>query len=1101
MRLLNTTTGRFLWVEDPREVPYAILSHVWSKDPRKEMTYQQVESLSVDPRDPIHHPSFSVKIRSFCKAAKDHGFEFGWADSCCIDKTSSSELSEAVTSMYEWYRNADMCFAYLHDVDIGRDADIEERNQELCRSQWFQRGWTLQELLAPSILLFFSKSWEVIGSKQASATHIANITNIHRDILTFKRSLDEVSVACRMSWAASRKTKREEDEAYCLMGIFGVSIPIIYGEGRYAFVRLQEEIIRTVPDQSIFAWGRTLGAQHPFKFARPDDPPVASMPNQSPVPHPPTPNRYLLASSPRDFEDCSCIIHLPHDKFARKLDLALGLAYQVFTVTAYGIHARLPLITAFPQDHHEIFPTHLALLACETQDDRSSLALLLRPRDENSGTGFCVGSAVVRNLAQAYVLGTFDLDEWHYRAVYLSLQDIEQIRRQNILRMTDLYLPHRPLRDASKTKRDQRIYQTLQETQGDFEVYLAAWSRSLLSLSGSRVMAPYGDNKSVVLRDRVLNPNLTPGLTIAYKAVHINIQIGHCKCTLGRHSQTILGVLVWSPHARSSLEEPFGQNPHRLSNPVHLHSWAFRDGVASTSVELQPISSPQRRLSVRLTLYRPAPQFSDRAYKLGVEVTTSEVGAERPSRQAELPGLGSPAYDVPAALRSSRDHNDPATSSRVLNHRPLVRDRPRSRSFSAPFTTEPSSPVPFDDALIPTPPLTTMNPQSTNHPAVHWDEHFSGPLRHDYTPQEPLKPSPRRSSTWNTIQSSLPEGQASLSPSRRHSFEESFSRTPRSGSDRYSMCVRDDSPIVKGRIVFGPPPSTRLPHPPLDSSVVLGDTSTGWDSRHLQSKALDGQRADFRGWDVPTVAMDKFSPRLHPRGGPPVQALLGDVGDDRAAPNLDVPRKFEDLDFARPSKTRPAPESPPPPDPSKGRPLPRPPWAEGEDPPSWSDVQRWKVPPPVRVPASEGPAQANQHLNLRLIPSERSQDTLPLVDDTSSIHPLPPYIDARSPPAPAAQESTAGRDAEGGNAKDDADVNGPALPVNGQSVLSSIPQVVSGDARRDGPVRSKAARDTVGVAVRPAGKQGEQEGGGTHKDRRRRRGLGLGKFWRKFGSS
>ncbi|RPD54423.1 HET-domain-containing protein [Lentinus tigrinus ALCF2SS1-6] len=255
MRLLDTTTGEFRWVQDPRRVRYAILSHVWAKkgdvDYVPEQTYQD--------------------IRHFCEVARNDGFNLGWADSACIDKTSSSELSEAINSMYNWYRYAGACYAILHDVSDTDDK--EQRDEQFRSSKWFTRGWTLQELLAPSVVLFLSNKWKVIGSKHTLAELIEDVTGIGRAVLTLEQPLEDVSVARRMSWAARRETSREEDEAYSLMGIFGVNMPTTYGEGRYAFIRLQEEILKHIPDQTIFAWGpiltattshsRTLPTRHP----------------------------------------------------------------------------------------------------------------------------------------------------------------------------------------------------------------------------------------------------------------------------------------------------------------------------------------------------------------------------------------------------------------------------------------------------------------------------------------------------------------------------------------------------------------------------------------------------------------------------------------------------------------------------------------------------------------------------------------------------------------------------------------------------------------------------------------------------------------------
>ncbi|EJF59603.1 hypothetical protein DICSQDRAFT_64903, partial [Dichomitus squalens LYAD-421 SS1] len=191
---------------------------------------------------------FHRKIQKFCEVALRDGFDLCWLDFCCIDKSSSTELAEAINVMYTWYRYSTICYAYL-----GRD--IRGYHPERIKEcQWFKRGWTLQELIAPNIVLFLDEDWEVIGSKHSLAPLIEEITSIHRDILTFERLPPQFSVAERMMWASERETTREEDGAYCLMGLFQVNITIAYGEGSNAFIRLQEEILRQSSDQTLFAW-------------------------------------------------------------------------------------------------------------------------------------------------------------------------------------------------------------------------------------------------------------------------------------------------------------------------------------------------------------------------------------------------------------------------------------------------------------------------------------------------------------------------------------------------------------------------------------------------------------------------------------------------------------------------------------------------------------------------------------------------------------------------------------------------------------------------------------------------------------------------------
>jgi hypothetical protein len=167
------------------------------------------------------------------------------SNSCCIDKTSTAELSEAINSMFRWYREARVCYAYL--------ADVQEATQ-LADSRWFTRGWTLQELVAPSTVWFYTVDWQYLGSKVDLQLELQRVTGIDTGVLT-DGVLEKVSIAGRMSWAAKRQTTRIEDRAYSLMGIFDVNMPLLYGEGKKAFVRLQEEIMKTSDDQSLFAWG------------------------------------------------------------------------------------------------------------------------------------------------------------------------------------------------------------------------------------------------------------------------------------------------------------------------------------------------------------------------------------------------------------------------------------------------------------------------------------------------------------------------------------------------------------------------------------------------------------------------------------------------------------------------------------------------------------------------------------------------------------------------------------------------------------------------------------------------------------------------------
>ncbi|EJF59918.1 HET-domain-containing protein, partial [Dichomitus squalens LYAD-421 SS1] len=198
-------------------------------------------------------PELSPKIRDACRVAREAGYNFLWIDSCCIDKTSSSESTESINSMYQWYGHATECYAFLADVPPGDDPRSPE--SKFRSSRWFRRGWTLQELISPSKVKFLSNDWNIIGTKHILVDLVEEITGIPDESLLHKKSLDEFSVAQRLSWAAKRKTTRVEDRAYSLLGIFNINMPTLYGEGHHAFRRLQEEIVQRVPDQSLFAWG------------------------------------------------------------------------------------------------------------------------------------------------------------------------------------------------------------------------------------------------------------------------------------------------------------------------------------------------------------------------------------------------------------------------------------------------------------------------------------------------------------------------------------------------------------------------------------------------------------------------------------------------------------------------------------------------------------------------------------------------------------------------------------------------------------------------------------------------------------------------------
>jgi hypothetical protein len=179
------------------------------------------------------------------RRARERPRELGAVDRCCIDKASHTELSEAITSMFRWYRDSAKCYVYLSDVSTSKGDKNSENTQTWesafrC-SRWFTRGWTLQELIAPRSVEFFSREEELLGNKKVLESQIHDITKIPIEALRGS-SLSTFDVSERLRWAENRKTQRKEDKAYCLLGIFNVFMPLIYGEGENAFMRLKQEI-------------------------------------------------------------------------------------------------------------------------------------------------------------------------------------------------------------------------------------------------------------------------------------------------------------------------------------------------------------------------------------------------------------------------------------------------------------------------------------------------------------------------------------------------------------------------------------------------------------------------------------------------------------------------------------------------------------------------------------------------------------------------------------------------------------------------------------------------------------------------------------------
>lgn len=311
MRLIYIATLELQEFNDSDVPDYAILSHTWGKE---EVSFEEMAKPTTD----VRNKAGFHKIQGFASMAARHAFEYIWIDTCCIRKDSSSELTEAINSMYPWYRRARRCYVYLDDVDAYQIDDFPK-----CR--WLHRGWTLQEFIAPADVNFYSKDWNLLFTKENDMHFLSTRTGISLEIM---RTCDpsSASVAQRMSWAAGRVTTRPEDMAYCLLGIFDVNMPMLYGEGGLkAFLRLQEEIMKKSDDQSLFAWRKQEESYSSYTG--------------------------LLAPSPKEFVDSYDIAFVDE-----------SLAVRPYSSTNKGISLRLDLIP-YRADMNE-FDVYLAFLDC-----------------------------------------------------------------------------------------------------------------------------------------------------------------------------------------------------------------------------------------------------------------------------------------------------------------------------------------------------------------------------------------------------------------------------------------------------------------------------------------------------------------------------------------------------------------------------------------------------------------------------------------------------------------------------------------------------------------------------------------------------------------
>lgn len=361
MRFLHTESFEFHSIDTLDSIAsYAILSHRWGNG-NVEVLYEDMLALTISAKtEPgrtlaalVHARTNDEgdgkdfgKLKMCCEVARKDGFDFVWIDTCCIDQKSSAELSESINSMFELYSKSARCYAFLRDVPA--DDDTRAENSWFRKSEWFRRGWTLQELIAPRDLVFLNQTWTTIDSKTSLADIVQFVTNISHSVLSGHDSLEDICAAQKMSWAAGRRTTKVEDRAYSLLGLFGVNMTTIYGEGKRAFLRLQHEIMRQSADHSIFAW------EHSYNGNEDDDVGEYDWENS---------DCGLLAPSPDQFMDSAGIFATSFSRFA--LEWSISNPISEFRITNVGIRIELPLFRTRASGYY------IAAVGCKKHDSLS----------------------------------------------------------------------------------------------------------------------------------------------------------------------------------------------------------------------------------------------------------------------------------------------------------------------------------------------------------------------------------------------------------------------------------------------------------------------------------------------------------------------------------------------------------------------------------------------------------------------------------------------------------------------------------------------------------------------------------------------------------
>nr|OQO31307.1 hypothetical protein B0A51_03285 [Rachicladosporium sp. CCFEE 5018] len=347
MWLLNARTFELKYYHSVAQAPhYAILSHTWEDE---EVIFQDVRDL-----ESARTKQGWLKIQYTCEQALRDDLAYCWVDTCCINKESSAELSEAINSMFNYYGGATICYVFLADVtqslrltdlmdldpglrdimdtsrrgrrsgpEVAWNSSVTEQFKRFANARWWTRCFTLQELIAPPDLQFYNQEWLLIARKHDIGMLISARTGVDISVLRRTASPLDMTIAKRLSWAASRQATREEDVAYSLLGLLDINLPLLYGEGSRAFLRLQEELLRTKSDLSILAWKLSVPravAHGLFPFTQPA----------------------LFAKSPGDFEECGSVEASSMEEQIHRLVLTSTVMEVDLPVISAGLRTKKP---------------------------------------------------------------------------------------------------------------------------------------------------------------------------------------------------------------------------------------------------------------------------------------------------------------------------------------------------------------------------------------------------------------------------------------------------------------------------------------------------------------------------------------------------------------------------------------------------------------------------------------------------------------------------------------------------------------------------------------------------------------------------------------